>query len=72
MTYLPVDKQGFVDPDTVKKMITKETTLISVTHASSEVGTIEPIKEIVKVAKEHNITSILMLWQQPAISLLIC
>ncbi|NJD56531.1 MAG: aminotransferase class V-fold PLP-dependent enzyme [Nitrospirae bacterium] len=55
VTYLPVDKQGFVDPDTVKKMITKETTLISVTHASSEVGTIEPIREIVKVAKEHNI-----------------
>jgi cysteine desulfurase len=56
VTYLPVDKSGFVDPATVKKMITKETTLISVTHASSEVGTIEPIKEIVKVAKEHNIT----------------
>jgi len=56
VTYLPVDKQGFVDPETVRKMITKETTLISVTHASSEVGTIEPIKEIVKVAKEHNIT----------------
>jgi cysteine desulfurase len=56
VTYLPVDKQGFVDPGTVKKMITKETTLISVTHASSEVGTIEPIKEIVKVAKEHNIS----------------
>jgi cysteine desulfurase len=55
VTYLPVDKSGFVDPDTVKKMITKETTLISVIHASSEVGTIEPIKEIVKVAKEHGI-----------------
>ncbi len=55
VTYLPVDKSGFVDPDTVKKMITKETTLISVTHASSEVGTIEQIEEIVKVAKEHNI-----------------
>jgi len=36
-------------------MITKETVLISVTHASSEVGTIEPLKEIVKVAKEKNI-----------------
>ena len=55
VTYLPVDKSGFVDPDTVKKMITKETTLISVVHASSEVGTVESIKEIVKVAKEHNI-----------------
>lgn len=55
VTYLPVDKKGFVDPDAVKKAITKETTLISVIHASSEVGTIEPIKEIVKVAKERNI-----------------
>lgn len=55
VTYLPVDKKGFVDPETVKKSITKETTLISVIHASSEVGTIEPLKEIVKVAKEKNI-----------------
>ncbi len=55
VTYLPVDKKGFVNPDTVKKSITKETTLISVIHASSEVGTIEPLKEIVKVAKENNI-----------------
>ena len=55
VTYLPVDKNGLVDPDTVKKSITDQTTLISVTHASSEVGTIEPIKEIVKVAKERNV-----------------
>jgi cysteine desulfurase len=55
VTYLPVDKQGVVDPDTVKKAITKETILISVTHASSEVGTIEPVKEIVKVARERNV-----------------
>ena len=55
VTYLPVDKKGFVDPDTVRKSITKETILISVIHASSEVGTIEPIREIVKVAKEKNI-----------------
>lgn len=55
VTYLPVDKQGFVDPDTVRKSITKDTVLISVTHASSEVGTIEPLREIVKVARENNI-----------------
>lgn len=55
VTYLPVDKRGFVDPDTVKKAITKETVLISVILANSEVGTIEPIKDIVKVAKERNI-----------------
>jgi len=56
VTYLSVDKAGLLDPEAVKKAITKETTVISVTHASSEVGTIEPIKEIVKVAKERNIT----------------
>jgi len=55
VTFLPVDKHGIVDPDAVKKSITKETTLISVTHASSEVGTIEPIKEIGKIAKERGI-----------------
>lgn len=55
VTYLPVDKHGVVDPDTVKKAITKETTLISVTHASSEVGTIEPIKEIAGIARQKKI-----------------
>ena len=55
VTFLPVDKYGIVDPDTVKKSITKETTLISITHASSEVGTIEPIKEIGRIAKEKGI-----------------
>ena len=55
VTYLPVDRQGVVDPETLKKAITKETILISVTHASSEVGTIQPLKEIVKIARENNI-----------------
>ncbi|MBF0319794.1 MAG: aminotransferase class V-fold PLP-dependent enzyme [Nitrospirae bacterium] len=54
-TYVPVDKYGMVDPDAVKKSITKETTVISVIHASSEVGTIEPIKEIAAIAKAHKI-----------------
>jgi cysteine desulfurase len=55
VTYLPVDKYGFVDPDIVKKSITKETILISVAFANSEIGTIEPIKEIANIAKERNI-----------------
>lgn len=55
VTYLPVDKHGLVDPDAVKNSITKETVLISITHASSEIGTVEPIKEITKIAKENNI-----------------
>ncbi len=55
VTFLLVDKYGIVNPDMVKKSITKETTLISVIHASSEVGTIEPIKEIGRIAKEKGI-----------------
>lgn len=55
VTYLPVDKYGMVDPDVVRKSITKETTVISVIHASSEVGTIEPIMEIARIAKERKV-----------------
>ncbi|HWR88770.1 MAG TPA: cysteine desulfurase family protein [Dissulfurispiraceae bacterium] len=55
VTWLPVDKHGSVDPETVKKSIMKETILISITHASSEIGTIEPLKEIAKIAKEHKV-----------------
>ncbi|MCL5238339.1 MAG: cysteine desulfurase [Nitrospirae bacterium] len=55
VTYLPVDKYGTVEPGVVKSSITDETTLISITHASSEIGTIEPIKEIARIAKERDI-----------------
>lgn len=55
ITYLPVDKYGLVDPDDVKRAITDKTILISVMHASNEVGTIEPIGEIGKIAKEADI-----------------
>ncbi len=55
VTYLPVDKYGLVDPGVVESSITKETILISVTHASREIGTIEPLKEISAVAKKNKI-----------------
>jgi len=55
ITYLPVDEYGFVDPGDVKKAITNKTILISVMHANNEVGTIEPIAEIGKIAKEGGI-----------------
>lgn len=55
VTYLPVDRCGVVDPGVVRNSITDETILISVTHASSEIGTIEPIREIVKIAREKKI-----------------
>ncbi len=55
VTYVTPDKYGVIHPEDIKKAITDETILISVIHASSEVGTIEPIKEIAAIAKEHNI-----------------
>jgi cysteine desulfurase len=55
VTYLPVDKYGLVDPADVKKAITKETILVSIIHASPEIGTIEPIAEIAKIVKEKGI-----------------
>jgi len=55
VTYLPVDQYGLVDVDEVKAAITDETTLISVMHANNEVGTIQPITEISRLAREHNV-----------------
>jgi cysteine desulfurase len=55
ITYLPVDKYGMVDPAEVEQAITPETILISVMHANNEVGTIEPIAEIGKIAHEAGI-----------------
>ena len=55
VTYMPVDKYGLVDPQRIAKAITKETILVSIMHANSEVGTIEPIEEIAKITKEKGI-----------------
>jgi len=55
ITYLPVDKYGLVDPDDVRKAITDKTILISVIHANNEVGTIEPVEEIGKIAREAGV-----------------
>jgi len=52
ITYLPVDGYGLVDPEDVRKTIIDKTILISVMHANNEVGTIEPIAEIGRVAKD--------------------
>ena len=55
VTYLPVDKFGMVNPDDVRKAITDKTILISIMFANNEIGTINPIKEIGKIAKEKGI-----------------
>lgn len=55
VTYLPVDKFGLIDPQSVLSAITPETTLITLTHASNEIGTIEPIAEISEKIKGKGI-----------------
>ena len=54
-TLVPVDKTGLVDPRDVEKALTKETTLVSVMLANSEVGTIEPVAEIAKICRARNV-----------------
>ena len=55
VTFLPVDEYGILNPDDVRSAITDETILISIMYANNEVGTIEPIEEIGKIAKEKGI-----------------
>lgn len=55
VTYLPVDKHGVVNPDDVGRAITDKTVLITIMYANNEVGTIEPIAEIGRIARAKNI-----------------
>ena len=55
VTYLPVDKYGMVDPAYVRKAIKKTTLLISVMHANNEVGTVQPLAGIGRLAREADI-----------------
>jgi len=55
ITILPVDGDGLVDPDDVRKTITGKTILISVMHANNEIGTIQPIGEIGRIARERGV-----------------
>ena len=55
VTYLNVDKNGFVDLGELRNSIKDETILISVMFANNEIGTIEPIEDIAKIANERNV-----------------
>ncbi|WP_035156486.1 cysteine desulfurase family protein [Cohnella thermotolerans] len=55
VTYLEVDEFGLVSPEDVEKAITDQTILISIMHANNEVGTIQPISEISRIARKHGI-----------------
>jgi cysteine desulfurase len=52
VTYLPVDEHGLVSPEQVAEAVNERTILVSVMHANNEIGTIEPIAEIVRAVKE--------------------
>jgi len=54
-TFVPVDGQGMLDPRAVESAIGKGTVLITVMHANNEVGTVQPIGEISKIAESHGI-----------------
>lgn len=55
VTYLPVDGEGRVDPAEVEKAIRPETILVSVMAANNEIGTLQPIREIGRVAHDHGV-----------------
>jgi cysteine desulfurase len=55
VTVVPVDGQGLVDPDAVRKALTPRTALVSIMHANNEVGTLQPIREISALTRARGI-----------------
>ncbi len=55
VTYLPVDKDGIVSVDALNRAITGNTVLISIMHVNNEIGTVQPIEEIGRIARENGI-----------------
>ena len=54
-TYVPVDEYGIIDLDFLRTAITPQTALISIIHANNEIGTIQPIEEVVRIAQEKDV-----------------
>ena len=55
VTYLPVEKDGRINPDDLRRAITPKTILISIMYANNEIGVLQPIAEIGKIAKEKGV-----------------
>jgi cysteine desulfurase len=55
VSYLPVDEYGMIDPDDVRRALRPDTIAISIMHANSEVGTIQPVRAIGAIAREHGV-----------------
>jgi cysteine desulfurase len=54
-SYLPVSKEGWVDPDDVERSLRSTTILITIMHANNEVGTLQPVADISRIARQHGI-----------------
>ncbi len=54
VTRLPVDRDGLVDPDDLRRALRPDTTLVSIMHANNEIGTIQPIQELVATTRAHS------------------
>ncbi len=55
VTYLDVDKYGLVNPADVEAALRKDTILVTIMHANNEIGTIQPLKDIGEICREHNV-----------------
>ena len=55
ITYLPVGEDGLIDPKSLQKAMRDDTILVSVMYANNEIGTIQPIKELCKIAHERGV-----------------
>jgi cysteine desulfurase len=55
VSILPVDRYGQVDPEAIRRAITPRTVLVTVMHANNEVGTLQPIREIARIARERGV-----------------
>jgi cysteine desulfurase len=55
VTVVPVDRHGLVDPDDVRKALTRDTVLVTIMHANNEVGTIEPVREIAAICRQPGV-----------------
>ena len=58
-TYIPFDKNGFVDPDDIRKNITPKTKMVVLNHVSNILGTVQPVKEIGQICKQSGVYFIL-------------
>lgn len=55
VTFVPVDEMGMINLQALEEAITPKTAIISIMHANNEIGTIQPIEEVVKIARNHDV-----------------